>query len=314
MKKKSIFVLAIAMLIFATSLSSEIFAQDKENRRGRGNKKHGECIKTQKRDSLCNFMQNEIIPEMQEIKNTFDANLSKKDLEELNTLRAAAADLRKHALNPTNKRNDRRSKNMTSEDKDTFRNSRMEHKNRMNAIHNDLKAIMERNSISVDALTRSLEQLTEKHGAARFLQGHPQRNRNMRKLQNEEEEIKTPIRRQIGSTIPVAQRFLLWNGMANTIDESFENANTQSSVINHPNPFTETTNISFNIPQSGTVVIDLYDNSGNHLEQIFNGKLSQGRNSVEFSASSIKNLQPGVLIYKIKSNNIEQSGKMLYSK
>ncbi len=314
MKKQSIIALAIAMLLFGTSLTSELLAQGKGNRKERGNRGKGECIHTAKRDSMRCVMQNEVIPELQKIKEDFDAKLSRNDLEELNTLRSAAASIRAEALSNAPQRNDRRGSRMTEEEKEAFKSRRMEHKNRMDAIHNDLKSLIERNTTQVDLLTRSLEELAEKNGAARFLQGPRPNNRDIRKNRNNDDETKTPIRRQIGTTRTIAERFLLWNGMANTIDDAFENANTQANVTNNPNPFTEKTNINFVLPQNGNVTIDLYDNSGNHLGQIFNGNLSQGRNSIEFSASSIKNLQPGVLMYKIKSNNFEQTGKMLYSR
>lgn len=80
---------------------------------------------------------------------------------------------------------------------------------------------------------------------------------------------------------------------------------------NYPNPFNPTTNISFSIPISGNVTIKVFDILGREVTTVLNKSMSAGQYSVPFNAV---NLESGVYIYQIQSNNFVDAKKMMLVK
>jgi len=65
---------------------------------------------------------------------------------------------------------------------------------------------------------------------------------------------------------------------------------------NYPNPFNPTTIISFDLPQAGSVRLDIYNVLGQSVQTLANGHFSAGRHEVEFDASA----QPsGIYFYRL---------------
>ncbi|MCP4631291.1 MAG: T9SS type A sorting domain-containing protein [candidate division Zixibacteria bacterium] len=80
-----------------------------------------------------------------------------------------------------------------------------------------------------------------------------------------------------------------------------------SSIHNHPNPFNNSTTISFNINNSGHVTVDVFNILGNKVDRIDDRIMSAGQHQVVWSAEE----QPsGVYIYKIQSGGQVGYGKM----
>ena len=79
---------------------------------------------------------------------------------------------------------------------------------------------------------------------------------------------------------------------------------------NIPNPFSETTTISFYIPKEEYVEIEIYDIRLNPLGTIAQKIFPAGKNTVSFDA---KRLSPGVYFYKMKAGDFVAVKKMVVS-
>lgn len=80
---------------------------------------------------------------------------------------------------------------------------------------------------------------------------------------------------------------------------------------NYPNPFNPSTKISFDLPNSGNVKLDVYNLLGEKVVSLLNGELSAGHHSFNFDAS---NLAAGAYIYTIKTSKFVESKKMILLK
>lgn len=93
------------------------------------------------------------------------------------------------------------------------------------------------------------------------------------------------------------------------------NITEQSNQIelrqNYPNPFNPTTQISYSIPRSENVVVEVFNVMGQRVVTLFSGRQSPGLHSVTFDASS---LSSGIYIYRLTAGNITETKKMLLVK
>lgn len=80
---------------------------------------------------------------------------------------------------------------------------------------------------------------------------------------------------------------------------------------NIPNPFSETTSISFILPKEEFVEIELYDVRLNQLGTITQKTFPAGKNTITFDS---KRLSPGVYFYKMKAGDFVAVKKMVVSK
>ncbi|MBE2280334.1 MAG: T9SS type A sorting domain-containing protein [Ignavibacteriaceae bacterium] len=85
---------------------------------------------------------------------------------------------------------------------------------------------------------------------------------------------------------------------------------------NHPNPFNPSTSISFNLPFSSDVKIEVFDITGSKVSSLLGGKLSAGIHTINFDASE---LNSGVYLYILsavneKGETATQSKKMMLLK
>ena len=83
------------------------------------------------------------------------------------------------------------------------------------------------------------------------------------------------------------------------------------SIANYPNPFNPTTTISYQLPESGHVIIKVYDTIGNEVAELVNETRAEGRYTVQFNGSS---LSSGIYFYTIKVNDYYATKKMLLMK
>lgn len=77
---------------------------------------------------------------------------------------------------------------------------------------------------------------------------------------------------------------------------------------NYPNPFNPTTQISYEIKESGYVQLKVYNSLGEEVAELVNELKSVGKHQVKFNA---ENLPSGVYIYMIKVNEYVKNNKML---
>lgn len=77
---------------------------------------------------------------------------------------------------------------------------------------------------------------------------------------------------------------------------------------NYPNPFNKKTTISFSLPESDYVTVDVFNILGRKLETLCNSFYSAGKYFISFNA---KNLDSGVYFYRIQGKNFSQTKKMI---
>ena len=80
---------------------------------------------------------------------------------------------------------------------------------------------------------------------------------------------------------------------------------------NYPNPFNPSTLITFSIPNSGNVKLEVYNILGEHVSTLVNGFLNAGIYNKIFNA---ENLSSGVYFYTLQSNNFLSTKKMILEK
>jgi len=80
---------------------------------------------------------------------------------------------------------------------------------------------------------------------------------------------------------------------------------------NYPNPFNPTTNIKFSLPKDGNVSLKIYDITGAAVQTYVDGFMSAGTYNAEIDAS---NLSSGVYFYTLKTNDFQQTKKMILIK
>jgi len=80
---------------------------------------------------------------------------------------------------------------------------------------------------------------------------------------------------------------------------------------NYPNPFNPKTLINYDLKKSGFVTLKIYDVLGNEVAILKNEKQNAGSYEVEFDAT---NFPSGVYFYKLTSDNISLTKKMLLTK
>ena len=77
---------------------------------------------------------------------------------------------------------------------------------------------------------------------------------------------------------------------------------------NNPNPFEESTNIGFNIPNSGVVNLTVYDLNGKVLKQV-EGDFSKGYNEISVDKSELSS--SGIYYYRLDSGSFSATRKMI---
>jgi photosystem II stability/assembly factor-like uncharacterized protein len=80
---------------------------------------------------------------------------------------------------------------------------------------------------------------------------------------------------------------------------------------NYPNPFNPTTTINYSFPNSGLVIIKIYDVLGREVKTLINENKPAGNYSVQFNASK---LVSGVYFYRMQAGEFVQTKKLLLLK
>jgi hypothetical protein len=80
---------------------------------------------------------------------------------------------------------------------------------------------------------------------------------------------------------------------------------------NFPNPFNNSTRITFALTESRQVRLDIYDSIGRRIQTLLNGQLESGYHTVPFDAAG---LASGVYFYRITSEGFTSSKKMILVK
>jgi serine protease AprX len=85
---------------------------------------------------------------------------------------------------------------------------------------------------------------------------------------------------------------------------------------NYPNPFNGRTTIQFDMPDIGTVDIDVYNILGQHIKTIFSGTVSRTTVTKYWDGTNAqgRSVASGVYIYHIKTDKFVSANKMLFLK
>jgi len=80
---------------------------------------------------------------------------------------------------------------------------------------------------------------------------------------------------------------------------------------NYPNPFNTSTKISFNIPKSSFVKLNIFDITGKEIETLVNGRLEDGLYEVTFNPTG---LSSKMYFYRLEAGDFIQTKKMIFIK
>jgi len=85
---------------------------------------------------------------------------------------------------------------------------------------------------------------------------------------------------------------------------------------NYPNPFNAATSINFTLLKSADISIDIFDVTGQFVDQIFAGYLEAGIHNIDWNGrnSQNHNLASGVYLYRLSIGTSSACRKMLYLK
>ncbi|MFN3873613.1 MAG: T9SS type A sorting domain-containing protein [Ignavibacterium sp.] len=99
--------------------------------------------------------------------------------------------------------------------------------------------------------------------------------------------------------------------ISETVSLEIVNEDSDYALLqNVPNPFSETTSISFILPREEFVEIEIYDVKLNQLGTITQKNYPAGKNTISFNA---KRLSPGVYFYRMKAGDFVAVKKMVVS-
>ncbi len=82
-------------------------------------------------------------------------------------------------------------------------------------------------------------------------------------------------------------------------------------ITAYPNPFNQSTVITFTLPEASEVHLDIYDILGRRVRSLVNGHRTAGENRVVFDAGE---LPSGVYFYRLTAGDVSQSRRMVILK
>lgn len=85
----------------------------------------------------------------------------------------------------------------------------------------------------------------------------------------------------------------------------------QLAIENYPNPFNNTTRFRFRIPETGRVVISIFDQRARKVALLLDEMRNQGEHEIGWDPV---HLASGVYFYSIRLNNLQQSGRCILVK
>jgi hypothetical protein len=111
---------------------------------------------------------------------------------------------------------------------------------------------------------------------------------------------------------PVHRRTITLNiNPVGLIQTNNEIPNEFALMQNYPNPFNPSTNIRFDLVNSGLVKLVIYDITGKVVTELINGVYNAGKHSIKFNAEKFSS---GIYFYRIEAGEYNEVKKMLLVK
>ncbi len=98
---------------------------------------------------------------------------------------------------------------------------------------------------------------------------------------------------------------------SNIIEVNFGSPINFELSQNYPNPFNPSTTISFNLPESGKVILKIYNIMGEEIKTLVEGYREAGIYTVKFNAEGHPS---GMYLYRLSTNGFTETKKMLFMK
>lgn len=88
------------------------------------------------------------------------------------------------------------------------------------------------------------------------------------------------------------------------------------TLNNYPNPFNPTTTISFSIPEESKVVLSIFNIKGQKIKSLLSDQIPAGEHSIVWNGEDFngKKVSSGIYLYKLKTENHEETKKMILMK
>jgi hypothetical protein len=112
-------------------------------------------------------------------------------------------------------------------------------------------------------------------------------------------------------------------GMDGTIDKTLKlspesvyvNGNKLPTSVtlsqNYPNPFTQSTTITYALPEAQQVTLTVYDILGRKVATLVDGEKEAKEHTIQFDASSL-GLASGVYLYRLVTDDKQKTEKMMF--
>ncbi len=104
---------------------------------------------------------------------------------------------------------------------------------------------------------------------------------------------------------------LYYDPTTGVIDELTELPEQISLASNYPNPFNNSTVISYELPRAGIVTLDIYDILGRKITSLENSYKQAGQHSVLWQADG---LSSGVYLYRLETESGVENNRMMLLK
>jgi hypothetical protein len=98
------------------------------------------------------------------------------------------------------------------------------------------------------------------------------------------------------------------NGITTSIDQPGTEVPTGLVLLpNYPNPFNPTTQIRYEMPISGEVMLEVFTLTGQRVATLQNGMVSAGSHEVRFDAGNLAN---GIYLVRLQGAGFSQTQKI----
>lgn len=100
--------------------------------------------------------------------------------------------------------------------------------------------------------------------------------------------------------------------LATSIGENDQHLPKFELYQNYPNPFNPATRISFDLPETGPVSLQVFDIEGRLVNQLLDTKMRPGRHEVGWNGLDMtgSRVSSGIYIYRLRSGKMLRTKKM----